>query len=129
MISLWLWGPVVLQMAVIFIASSIPDLGALPGGVSDKTGHFAGYALLAILLVRAFAGGRMSGITWRGSIAGVLVAVLYGISDEFHQSFVPGRGPDVMDVFADAIGAASGTAFALAARAILAPADSEGRTD
>ncbi|HSH41142.1 MAG TPA: VanZ family protein, partial [Arenicellales bacterium] len=36
------------------------------------------------------------------------LAVLYGISDEWHQSFVPGREPDVLDVLADGVGAAVG---------------------
>ena len=61
---LWLWGPVVLQMSIIFAASSIQNLGQLPGGISDKSGHSIGYALLAGLLLRAFARGRLAGITW-----------------------------------------------------------------
>ena len=40
-----------------------------------------------------------------------LVAVLYGISDEFHQSFVPGRTPDVWDVACDAAGALAALAL------------------
>jgi VanZ family protein len=36
------------------------------------------------------------------------LAVLYGLSDEWHQSFVPGRTPDVVDILTDAIGAAIG---------------------
>lgn len=105
---LWLWGPVVLQMAIIFAASSIRDLGQLPGGISDKGGHSIGYALLAGLLLRAFARGRLAGITWRGAIAAVVLATIYGASDELHQAFVPGRSSDRFDVLADFIGAAIG---------------------
>ena len=40
-------------MAVIFIASSIPNLTHIPGDVSDKTAHFAAYAILGALMLRA----------------------------------------------------------------------------
>jgi len=102
----WLWGPVVLQMAVIFAASSIPNLGPLPGGVPASAGHSIGYALLGALLLRALARGRASGVTWGRALAAVLLATLYGVSDEAHQSFVPGRTPDRFDVLADCVGAA-----------------------
>jgi hypothetical protein len=101
-----LWGPVALQMVLIFAASSIPELGALPGGMSDKSGHGIGYGILGAVLVRALAGGRLNGVTWRRAGLAVLVATLYGVSDEFHQSFVPGRSPDRFDVLADCLGAA-----------------------
>jgi VanZ family protein len=103
----WLWGPVAGQMALIFIASAIPDLGPLPGGVSDKGGHSIGYAILGAVLLRALAGARLAGVTWQRAAATLLLATLYGVSDEFHQSFVPGRTPDVHDVLADFIGASA----------------------
>jgi hypothetical protein len=112
-----LWGPVVLQMIVIFIASSIPYLGALPGGMSDKSGHGIGYGILGAVLLRALAGGRLRGVTWGKAAAALLLATLYGVSDEFHQSFVPGRSPDPYDVLADSIGAAAVIAAAGSARA------------
>ena len=102
----WLWGPVVLLMTAIFIASSIPDIGQLPGGMSDKSGHSIAYGVLGGLLLRALAAGRLRGITWRAASTAVLAAVLYGMSDEWHQSFVPGRTADRYDILADGIGAA-----------------------
>jgi VanZ family protein len=100
-----LWGPVVLMMALIFVASSIPDVPALPGGVSDKTAHSWAYGLLGVLVFRALAKGRVGGLTIVRGLGSILIATAYGISDEFHQSFVPGRTSDVRDVAADAIGA------------------------
>jgi VanZ family protein len=41
------------------------------------------------------------------------VAILYGLSDEWHQSFVPGRTPDVWDLVVDAIGALTGIGIAI----------------
>lgn len=102
----WLWTPVVFLMLSIFTASSIPDIGQLPGGMSDKSSHSIAYAVLAGLLLRALAGGRLSGINWRAASAAVLLATLYGASDEWHQSFVPGRTADRYDILADGIGAA-----------------------
>jgi VanZ family protein len=115
---LWLWGPVVLQMALIFAASSISNLGQLPGGISDKSGHSIGYALLAGLFLRAFARGRLRDVTWRRASAAIIVATLYGVSDEFHQVFVPGRTADRYDVLADCIGATVGVAVGWLAAAL-----------
>jgi len=106
----WLWGPVILQMAIIFGASALTE-PSLPGGVSDKSGHFTGYLILAALLVRALARGRMEGITWRAILLGVLGATVYGVSDEIHQRLVPGRSPDLADILADGLGAAAGGAL------------------
>ncbi len=106
----WLWGPVALQMALIFAASSIPDLQGLPGGMSDKSGHGLGYALLGAVLLRALAGGRIVGITWGRAAAAIALATLYGASDEIHQAFVPGRSPDAFDVLADCLGAVAAVA-------------------
>ncbi len=116
MTRLGLWGPVVLQMAIIFGASSVSNPGALPGGISDKAGHFAGYLILSLLLVRALAAGRASGIGWRVLFLAVAATTLYGVSDELHQHFVPGRTPDVLDVAADSLGASAGALLALLVR-------------
>jgi VanZ family protein len=109
---LWLWGPVWAQMIVIFIASSIPDLQRLPGNISDKTGHSIGYAILALLFVRAFARARWRAVTWRVVLASIVAATLYGGTDEFHQRFVHGRSPDLWDVAADFRGAVVGSVAA-----------------
>jgi VanZ family protein len=111
-----LWGPAFAQMAVIFGVSSVSHLSRLPGGLSDHAGHFAGYALLSTLLVRALAAGRWSGVTWRTVTLAWVLSALYGASDEWHQRFVPGRFAGIDDWIADALGAAA-AAVALAAMA------------
>jgi VanZ family protein len=105
-------------MALIFGASSLSDPGTLPPDVSDKTVHVIAYGVLGALLVRALAGGRIEGVTWPRALVAVVLATLYGVSDEVHQRFVPGRSPDTMDVLADAAGAAAAAALLVAARAV-----------
>lgn len=102
---LWLWLPVALYAAVIFGLSSIPSLPAPPGPLTDKDIHFGFYAGFTALIVRALAGGRLSQVSLGVAVASVGLAVLYGASDELHQSFVPGRTMSGMDLVADAIGA------------------------
>jgi VanZ family protein len=113
---LWLWAPVVVQMALIFGASSLSDPGPLPAQVSDKTAHFAAYAVLGLLVIRALAGGRAEGVTWKRALLAVVLTALYGASDEFHQRFTPGRTPDLLDLRADAFGACVGVAVGYVAR-------------
>ena len=86
--------------------STIPKPPGLSLDVTSIAGHFSVYLVLAVLLywVLTFLmkpGGRRYLMAWA-------LAVLYGVSDEWHQSFVPGRTPDVFDVMTDGIGAAVG---------------------
>lgn len=99
---LWLWGPPIIYMGVIFVLSSMPK--PIPALVcllpSDKAGHFIEYSLLGLLLGRAL-GTR----TLAGQVAGTLgLGGLYGLSDEWHQSFVRGRTADVADWLVDLLG-------------------------
>ena len=99
--ALWLWAPVVAWAALIFALSSVPDLGTGLGGwdvVLRKIAHTAEYAVLGALLGRA---------TRRVGLA-LAVGVAYAVSDEIHQSFVPGRAGAPLDVAIDAIGVVCG---------------------
>ncbi|MCA1651279.1 MAG: VanZ family protein [Acidobacteria bacterium] len=111
---LTLWGPAVLLMAVIFLLSSSADPGrVIPPGISDKPLHAFLYGVLGLLVLRGLARARIANVTARRGFAAVLIAVLYGISDEIHQHFVPGRMADALDVAADAVGAAVAVALAV----------------
>ncbi len=94
-------------MGLIFALSHRSTL-PLPKNISFTSviGHFSVYFVLAILLWMVLGLFPLSPST-RYALAWVL-AVLYGVSDEWHQSFVPGRYPDVLDVVTDGIGAACG---------------------
>ena len=121
----FLWGPVILVMALIFSASAKSDLGAPPGGMSDKAAHVIAYAALGASLIRALAGGRASAMTGRRIAVATLIAVLYGASDEIHQMFVRNRSPELLDLVADACGGFGGAVLlAAAARVVQAIAPS-----
>jgi VanZ family protein len=85
--------------ALIFLASSRSQLAgpSMPG--SDKVVHFAVYGLLGTLIVRLGRGSRSAWIA-------VLLVSAYGMSDEWHQSFTPGRSVEVADWLADTLGGA-----------------------
>jgi VanZ family protein len=75
-----------------------------------KCGHLTEYAVLALLLWRAFGQSRNNLPAWSWPrVGGVLLVVfLYAASDEFHQRFVPTRTPLVSDVLIDTAGGALG---------------------
>jgi VanZ family protein len=102
-----LWGPVAAYMALIFVLSAQPQ-PPLPSQLSDKHGHSLGYMGLAVTVGRALGGGIAGGISLRTAAATWAITSGYGATDEWHQSFVPGRSADVRDWFADAIGALLG---------------------
>ena len=114
---LWRWGPALLLMTAIFGFSSIPSAEMLNFGLLDfivkKGGHALGYGLLALFYLRGMKGDRTE-IDSRWLYMAWLMAILYSVTDEFHQSFVPGRHPAVTDVMIDAVG--SGLALVLAGR-------------
>ena len=89
------WGPALVWMAAIFISSAtpatkLPRFGGLDYAVK-KGGHFVAYGILALAYRRAL------GTPKSGLIATWLLAVAYALLDEFHQSFVPGRHPSLID--------------------------------
>ena len=99
------WFPLFLYSGIIFLLSAVPNLQALPTGGFDKICHAIEYALLGYLWGRALTHASpckgQAVIFW----GAVLLSFLYAISDEFHQSFTPGREPRIRDVAFDTIGA------------------------
>jgi len=92
-------------MAGIFYLSHQPSLG-LPSLFEnqDKVLHFGAYGLLGMLMLGAMPLGHL-GYSRQQCGLSTLLASLYGISDEFHQSFIPGRNTDAIDWLADTLGA------------------------
>ena len=104
--------PALLWMAVIFGLSSfhtVPKPKNLTSDLVNIAGHFGAYLILGVLVWWALGLWLPAGRD-RALIA-VVLATLYGVSDEWHQSFVPDRRPDVIDVIVDCIGACVGLAL------------------
>ena len=108
--ALRVWRPAALLMGMIFGLSAQPDLPAPPGGLSDVSAHAIAYAALGVFMLRALSNAHWSGVTPRSVALAIALTVLYGVSDEYHQSFVTGRSAEVRDVIADAVGACGGAA-------------------
>jgi len=110
MFSLWL--PVAGYMAGIFWLSSqsvLPGVSMLPDWLNyDWLHHGTAYAGLAMVVVRALAGGRLRAVATASLVGAWAIATVYGFTDEFHQWFVPGRTADPRDLLADGVGAALG---------------------
>lgn len=104
--GLWLWAPVGAYMALIFVLSAMAS-PPTPARASDKTLHFVGYGGLGVVALRATAGATLSGVTAGTAALAWTIASGYGLSDEYHQSFVPARTADPADALADAAGAAA----------------------
>jgi len=106
------WLPALLWMGVIFVMSGRSSLPSHPNETVDlvakKAGHVTEYGVLAFLLWRALSKER--GWPALPSLSGAfMLSLLYAVSDEFHQAFVPGRNGALTDVGFDALG----TLFAL----------------
>lgn len=110
------WIAPVLWMGVIYALSSVPG-EAMPAGEYGSFGHFGVYLVLGALYFVAL-GGRRRGL-W-AVVTAVALASVYGVSDEFHQSFVPGRVPDPADWAMDTAGALVGALVTLGVTAWLA---------
>jgi VanZ family protein len=103
--SWWRWGVVATYMAALFTASSGPGVDLPPGQHWDKVLHAGAFGVLALLATWALTAGRIRAATARVLLAACLITVLYGATDEYHQSFVPGRDASAYDLLADAWGA------------------------
>ena len=111
----WIWTPpLLLAVAIVWLSSQTH----YPGGISlpspfDKGAHAAAFGALAFFFERAWRSTRHDLPMYRRHFWIFLAVALFGISDEWHQSFVPGRDCSALDWLADAIGAKLGLALAV----------------
>jgi VanZ family protein len=102
------WLPALGWAGLIFFLSHQPqsayDRLGLTGELLSAAGHLVVYAgLMATLTLALRRGSNLDG----GRILGLafLLAALYGLTDEFHQSFIPGRKATLIDWIIDLVGA------------------------
>jgi VanZ family protein len=74
-----------------------------------KFAHFSAYAVLGVLVSFALLRNEMKGK--RAFVLTLAICIIFAVSDELHQLFVPGRGCQLKDVIIDTAGAVSGTAI------------------
>ena len=97
------WLPAITYMAIIFTLSSFPLQSPVIDKIGDKTIHILEYGILVHLL--AFALHKTTQWPLRKiGLTAIPLTVLYGISDEIHQAFVPNRLCDWKDIIADFLG-------------------------
>lgn len=105
----WVRAALITYMALLAFLSHQPSLPSVGHWLphQDKVAHFLAYALLGALAHRALPG------TGRQRLLGaLLLAGLFGVSDELHQALMPGRDPSALDWLADLLGGAVGAATA-----------------
>jgi VanZ family protein len=100
------FGPALIIMFIIFMASGTQGSDLPTFGIWDifakKGGHVLGYALLAASYYHALSyNKKFSHIDF---FIAFFLTVLYAMTDEWHQRFIPGRTPSIEDVCIDAIG-------------------------
>lgn len=101
------WLITIGYMGTIFYVSSrhnvkLPDIARN----IDKVAHMLAYVPLAFLLSMSL---RDSGMKKYAFLTAFVIASIYGVTDEFHQSMVPGRDATVGDAVADTVGAFIGS--------------------
>ncbi len=105
-------GPAILIAISIFIFSSIPYPPDIKLSVTneDLIKHAIAYGIFGFFIAQAlfFEHGFVR-LKRNYIIFAIILGILYGISDEFHQSFVPGRSSEISDVVADSVGIIIGT--------------------
>ncbi|MFV2063357.1 MAG: VanZ family protein [Chloroflexota bacterium] len=112
-LSLRRWLPAIAVMVTIFVLSSqsglrISDDADIDGPLRTLA-HFAIYATLAAALLYGLS--RSTGPTLAGVLIAFAVTLLFAISDEIHQAFVPDRAAEIQDLVVDALGGAAGLAI------------------
>ena len=98
-------GGIALKIIKLFVDSPSPELVGIFETIIRKIAHFTEYAVLAILLYQTM---RSFNISTNKAFLSVIIAIVYAITDEVHQHFVPGRACRVYDMFIDSFGSLSG---------------------
>jgi len=94
----------------IFVLSSIPGdrFPVISFDFGDKIVHVFLYFLLMIFTYISFSEQKIVDFKDKVLISSFLFSVLYGITDEIHQYFIPNRLCDIYDILSDTAGAVTG---------------------
>ena len=101
--QVFLWLPVAATLALSFYLSSRPP-GGLSYPIPDWLAHGVQFFVLGLLMIRGLNGGMAQPPSLRTLGLSFALCLLWAVTDEYHQSFVPGRHPSVLDVLSDGVG-------------------------
>ncbi|MFZ2322961.1 MAG: VanZ family protein [Ignavibacteriaceae bacterium] len=97
--------PLIIYWLILFVLTSLPSSSAITIGISDKIEHFGAYGLLsAVLYMNLFFQKKFELLKKYPATFSVLIASIYGMLDEVHQLFIPGRSAEFLDWSADFLG-------------------------
>jgi VanZ family protein len=101
--------PLIIYWIILFTATSLPAANLPSVAISDKIKHFGAFFGLSVLLSLTLLYQNKNLLFKNYFLAAALViSSIYGLLDEIHQSFVPGRNSEFLDWVADSLGAAVG---------------------
>jgi VanZ family protein len=104
--------PACLWAILIFALSSVPRLPPPPEmRITDKIYHFVEFFIFGFLLARVFLNMSAQGKEHKAVFLAAALGIFWGVTDEIHQAFVPGRDACAWDVLADAVGVLSVSAL------------------
>lgn len=104
------WFPAILWAGIIFFLSSLTSVGLPPFPYADKLIHAGIYTVLGFLVARALRKGHK--LDFAPVVAATICFIaFYGVSDEVHQMYVPGRTAEVGDLLSDLVGGLAGVMF------------------
>ncbi len=95
---------IIVPLIRFLFPSATPHQITIAHEIVRKLAHVTEYFLLGLLLFRAFKSDSTGPTVWRFAIYALAVVALYALTDEFHQTFVLGRTPSIVDVGIDTFG-------------------------
>jgi VanZ family protein len=98
--------PAIFVMAALFMLSTLPGNDPFLNSIhlSDKIEHFIAYFVLGITFCIWIPGKNWLAKPFVYGSLVIILCTLFGASDEYHQTFVPGRSGDLYDLAADSTG-------------------------
>lgn len=104
MFTTWLLSAI---LRLLHLTVSFPTFRLLHH-LMRKAAHLTVYGIFSMLLYFSLGGIRHREWHWKSALGALLLAGGYSLTDEYHQRFVPGRGPSILDCGMDTIGATLG---------------------
>lgn len=112
-VFVFIYLPLIIHWVTIFILTSLPSESLPSVEISDKLNHFLAFFVLGFFLNLTLKyQTKFPALKKNILIITIIIASGYGLLDELHQLFVPGRSAEVLDWIADFIGAISGSLLA-----------------